>query len=55
MASKRKEIKDNPLLKDRVCPECGGRMVFFTHTGGGGGMVYLIFHCQSCGVKKGFK
>jgi predicted RNA-binding Zn-ribbon protein involved in translation (DUF1610 family) len=42
-------------IVDRECPQCGGRMVFLTHAGGGAGMVYLIFHCLQCGLKQGFK
>lgn len=33
---KKNESRINPLLNDRVCPDCGGRMVFSTYTGGEG-------------------
>lgn len=40
---------ERKIPEDRGCGKCGGKASFLTATGGGAGMVYLIFKCKGCG------
>lgn len=53
MAKKEEKFPEPPFAP--TCWDCKVSMKFLTATGGGAGMVFLIFKCPSCGKARALK